>query len=150
MSDDWIALIPEDPQYTADARKQSRARDRLAEIAPDASEIVIKVCEKVEFFDCGANLERILCPSCGSEIAIAWWQARMSEDYDDGFLLASYPTPCCRIRYTLHELKYEWPQGFGRFALDAMNPNIGRLEERYRQELEEILGTKLRVIYQHL
>jgi hypothetical protein len=71
MSDDWIALIPEDPQYIPDAGKQARAHDRLAEIAPDSSEIVIKVSEKVEFFDCGANLERILCPSCGSEIAVA-------------------------------------------------------------------------------
>jgi hypothetical protein len=45
---------------------------------------------------------------------------------------------------------YEWPQGFGRFALDAMNPNIGILQDRYKLEFEEILGTKLRVIYQHI
>ena len=47
-------------------------------------------------------------------------------------------------------LVYEWPQGFGRFALDAMNPNIGKLKAMDRMELEEILGTKLRVIYQHI
>jgi len=80
----------------------------------------------------------------------AWWQSRMDEDYGDGFKLASYSTPCCGARCTLHELVYEWPQGFGRFALDAMNPNIGALEDRYKAEFEEILGTKLRVIYQHI
>jgi hypothetical protein len=150
MSDNWIALIPEDPRIVPDAAKRQRARDRFAEIAPDADEIEIKVSEKVEFFECGANFERVLCPSCSAEIPVDWWQDRMDEDSGDGFKLASYATPCCGNKCTLHELVYEWPQGFGRFALDAMNPNIGELEDKYKREFETILGTKLRVIYQHI
>jgi hypothetical protein len=150
LSDNWITLIPEDPQFVPNAAEQRRARARLAEVAPEAEEIEIKVSEKVKFFDCGANFKRIACPSCGSEIPVAWWQDRMDEDYCDGFKLAAYATPCCSAKSTLHELVYEWPQGFGRFALDAMNPNIGKLEESCKRELEEILGTKLRVIYQHI
>ena len=150
MSDNWIALIPEDPRYVPDAAKQSRAHARFIEIAPNADEIAIKVSEKIEFFDCGGNFERILCPSCRSELPIDWWQDRMDEDYGDGFLLARYATPCCSAALTLHELVYKWPQGFGRFALEAENPNIGKLDDRYKKEFEEILGTKLRVIYQHL
>src|SRR5262249_58649745 len=98
----------------------------------------------------GGNHERILCPSCGVEIPTEWWQERMDEDYENGFKLAAYPVPCCNARKTLHELSYEWPQGFGRFALDAMNPNIGRLKDEYKEEFENILGTTLRVIYRHL
>jgi len=150
MSDNWIALIPEDPRFVPDEAKQRRARDRFAEIAPEADEVEIKVSEKVEFFDCGANFERILCPSCRSEISVVWWQDHIDEDSDDGFKLASYPAPCCGRKCTLHELVYEWPQGFGRFALEAMNPNIGKLEDKYKEEFEKILGTKLRVIYQHI
>ena len=150
MSDNWIALIPEDPRFVPEAAKQRQAADRFAEIAPEADEIEIKVSEAVEFFDCGANFERILCPSCRAEVSFAWWQDRMDEDYGDGFRLATYTTPCCGASCTLHELVYEWPQGFGRFALDAMNPNIGKLEDSYRREFEDILGTKLRVIYQHI
>ena len=150
MSDNWIALIPEDPNFVPALEKQSRARKRFAEIAPDADEIKIKVSKRIEFFDCGANFERILCPSCRAEITMKWWQDRMKEDYDNGFKLVAYPTPCCNSYSTLHHLVYEWPQGFGRFALDAMNPNIGKLEETHRIEFEAILGTKLRVIYQHL
>jgi hypothetical protein len=150
MSDNWIALVPEDPRFVPDEAKQRRARDRFAEIAPQADEIEIKVSEKVVFFDCGGNFERIGCPSCGADIPVPWWQDRMDEDYGDGFKLAAYVTPCCGARCTLHELVYEWPQGFGRFALDAMNPNIGKLEERFKREFEEILGAKLRVIYQHI
>jgi hypothetical protein len=150
MSDNWIALIPDAPKFVPDVARLSRARDRFAEIAPDADEIEIKICEKVEFFDCGTNLEHIFCPSCQSKIPIAWWQERMMEDYNNGFMLAKYATPCCNTFKTLHELIYDWPQGFGRFAIDAMNPNIGHLKDRYKQEFEEILGTKLRLIHQHL
>jgi hypothetical protein len=45
---------------------------------------------------------------------------------------------------------YDAPQGFGRFALEVMNASIGKLAEEYKCEFEEILGTKLRVVYQHL
>src|SRR5438132_14003179 len=103
MSDNWIAIIPEDPRFVPDAAKQHRARDRFAEIAPEADEIEIKVSEKVEFFDCGANFERIHCPSCGSDISVGWWQDRMDEDYGEGFKLAKYTVPCCGVEFTLHE-----------------------------------------------
>jgi hypothetical protein len=149
MSDNWIALIPKDPRFVPNAAARRQARDRFAEIAPEADEIEAAVSENVKFYDCGGNFEGVCCPSCGSEV-MAWWKERMDEDYDGGFKLASYAMPCCDERCTLDELVYEWPQGFGRFVLQAMNPNIGELDDRYRREFEEILGTELRVIYQHI
>jgi hypothetical protein len=150
MSDNWIVLIPEDPKFVPDAAKQRRARKRFVELAPRADEIEIKASDKIAFFDCGANLERIRCPSCRQEVPPEWWQDRMEEDYRDGFVLAKYAVPCCGAKATLHELDYDWPQGFGRFALEAMNPNIRKLDDKDKREVEEILGAKLRVIYQHL
>ena len=150
MSDNWIVLIPVDPHFIPDAEKQSMARIRLAAIAPDADEVEIIISESVQFFDCGTNLEKILCPSCGKEIPLAWWQERMDDDYQKGFKLDRYRTPCCSEASTLRELTYDWPQAFGRFALEAMNPNIGTLEEGHRRELEEILETELIVVYQHI
>jgi len=151
MSSNWITLIPEDPRYVPDQAQRIRARDRFAEIAPDADEIEIKVSRHVTFFDCGANFERIRCPSCATEIAVEWWQERLDDDYtDDGFRLAEYTTPCCSALCTLHGLIYEWPQGLGQFSLEAMNPHIGELDERQKGEFEELLGTPLRVIYRHL
>src|SRR5262245_2789778 len=125
MSDKSIILVPDDPRFIPDAARQRQARDRFAEIASESDEIDIKVSERIEFFDCGANLERILCPSCGAEIPIAWWQDRMAEDYDDGFRLVTYATPCCGGNHTLNDLVYERPQRFGRFAIAAMNQNYG-------------------------
>lgn len=75
----------------------------------------------------------------------------MEEDYiAPGFRLARFEVPYCEAAYTLNELAYDWPQGFARFGIDAMNPNIGELEESHRKVLEEILGTELRVIHQHI
>lgn len=150
MSDNFLRLIPEDPRFVPDAARQARAQSRFAELAPDSDEIECHVSEEIEFFDCAANFERILCPTCKADIPVDWWHARMEEDFEEGFTLAKYALPCCNAAHTLHDLDYEWPQGFGKFALRAMNPNISELSDEFKQELEEVLGTKLRVIYQHI
>jgi len=151
MSDNWIILIPDDPNCVPDGARQTETRKRFSEIAPDADEIEAKVSGRVKFFDCGANLERIVCPSCSAEISCDWWQDRLDDDFsNDGFKLAQYSSPCCQTAHTLHELIYEWPQGFGRFSIEAMNPNIGELDGQRKKELEDLLGMPLRVIYQHL
>jgi hypothetical protein len=151
MSDDWIALIPEDPRHVPHAIKRRRALERFLELAPNAENIEIKVSDNIQFFDCGANFIRITCPNCRVEISMEWWRNRMDEDYvEEGFALMSYPTPCCNAPHTLNELIYEWPQGFGRFALDVMNPSIGQLRHEVIAEFEKILGTRLRVIHQHI
>ncbi len=120
MSDHWTLLIPEEPGVVPTQERQVAARQRFSEIAPGADEINLVVSDTIEFFDCGANFERIRCPSCGVEIPDAWWEERMNDDHDNGFRLSSYSTPCCSSRHTLHDLQYEGPQGFGRFALVAI------------------------------
>ena len=150
MSDNWIIVIPEDPGFMPAITSQTRARDWFEHIAPNAEGIEIKISDTVEFFDCGANLERILCPSCGTEVSLEWWQQMMDDDYESGFKLQKYPTPCCSSSHTLHDLNYEWPQGYGRFALEVMNPGIVKLGDALIRELEQVLGCRLRVIYQHI
>ena len=149
MSTHWTILISEDPHYVPSPDRQEQARKRFAEIAPEADAIEIEIEDEVSFVYCGENYERTLCPSCGSEIDHGWWHDTIRQDYDGGFKLDKYATPCCGAAHTLHELTYEWPQGFGRFALSAKNAR-GRLDEKYRQEFEHILGTPLRIIYRHM
>ena len=139
MSDDWIIFIPENPAYIPTPASQERARARFSEIAPEADEVDVQVEDKIVFFDCGGNFERVVCPSCRCEIPDEWWQNRIDKDYNNGFTLAKYATPCCGAPCTLNDLTYEWPQGFGRFSLEAMNPNIGLLDDKYKQEFEAIL-----------
>ena len=149
MSDDWIRLVPDDPRYVPERDLRARAKARFAEIAP-AAEIDVEVSDAVAFFDCGTNFARVRCPSCVAVIPVEWWQAWMDADYDGGFRLASQALPCCGARHTLNDLIYEWPQAFGRFVIEAMNPNIGALKEEHKREVEGILGTKLRVVYRHI
>jgi hypothetical protein len=150
MSDNWIVLVPQDPLALVDADRLQRAMQRICEIAPEADETKMTVSKQPQFFDCGANLERITCPSCQQELRVDWFQDRMDADYDGtGFRLNTYRTPCCDRPHSLNELLYEWPAGFGMCSLEVMNPNIGLLSDEQRREIEEIVGLPLRVIYQH-
>jgi hypothetical protein len=150
MSDYWITLVPEEPRHVPDESRQRLAQARFKEIVPEADEVELKIFDRVTFFDCGENFERIQCPSCGAEISVEWWQDRMDEDDEDGFRLDAYATPCCGKRSTLNDLVYDWPQAFGRFALEAMNPNLGELDDSLKREFEQLLGTRLRIVYQHI
>lgn len=150
MSDNWITLIPEDPRFVPEAERVERARARFAEIAPDADEIEVEVSDEVRFIDCGGNFECVRCPACRAEIPTEWWGDRMDEEFTGGCKLRDFATPCCGAQRSLNDLVYEWPQGFARFALSAMNPRIGRLDGRHVEEFEDILGTELRAIYRHL
>jgi hypothetical protein len=150
--DNWIVLIPEAPEFVPSPASQQQARQRLSEIVPEAGEVKVIIMKNIEFFSCCENLECIACPSCRAEVSFDWWLDRMDHDYDkdNGFKLAECTLPCCGAAHTLHELTYTLPQGFGRFALDAKNPHQGLLDDRFKRELEEILGTQLRVIYKQM
>jgi hypothetical protein len=151
MSDSWINLIPEDPLLVPSPACQEEALQRFHEIAPKADKIEICISEMPSFHDCGANFEKISCPSCNTEIPIEWWQTTMDQDYvDEGFELKNYKVPCCGAAHTLHDLHYYWPQGMARFSIESMNPEIGEMKPSHIQEFEEILKTRIRVIYRHL
>lgn len=151
MSDNWIAIIPRDPFFVPDESRRESALTHFHRIAPESDEISIKLSDHLQFFDCGSNLISVTCPSCDGEIEVEWWQDRMDEDYrEKKFRLEKYITPCCSASVSLADLKYDWPQGFAKFGIDAMNPNIGELSDSQKAEFEELLGTKLMFIYQHI
>ena len=150
MSDNWIILISENPRFVPEEQKRIQALSRFEEIVFDADEISAIIYPQIQFFDCGGNFDRVLCPSCHAVLDDIWWQDRMAEDDRDGYQLTAFSVPCCGTVCKLNDLDYHWPQGFGRFALDAMNPGIDTLDDQDRQQLEGILETKLKVIYQHL
>jgi hypothetical protein len=148
MSDTFTILIPEDPYFLPDPMDQERARRVLAEISPDADEIRVEASKEIQFHCCVEYFTRIICEKCHAEISRDWWVNRMKEDYENekGFKLAKYDTPCCHSEITLNDLTSESPQGFARFSM-LINPDIGSLEDQYLSELEEVLGTKLRIIH---
>jgi len=143
MSDHFIVVVPRDPRLVPTDEVQRRVVGVLNRIA--------EVSAQVQFFDCGQNFERVLCPHCSSEIGIDWWQERMDDDTDgSGFRLDSYEAPCCAKSVNLNELIYDWPQAFGRFSWTVQNPNIGELTDAAKLELEAVAGFALVPIRQHV
>lgn len=151
MSDNWIALIPKDPHFVPSEHHGKAAAAYLASIAPESDEIDVRVDNKIQFHDCGGNLESICCPRCNATIDPDWWSDRMSDDFEgDGYQLKLHQTPCCHSWASLAELIYDFDQGFSRFIVEAMNPNIGELSTEQLENFRHLLGTEIRAIYQHI
>jgi len=150
MSDHWIGIIPLDPFFVPSDDAIAQAENFMADLMPEAEEIKGEITDSVRFRDCGANLEAIRCPFCATELSSEWWSEQMSDDWDDGFDLRPVNLPCGHLVGSLNDLRYDFDQGFSRFILDAMNPNIGVLSPADVQRFEAILGCPVKVIYQHI
>ena len=150
MSDNWIILIPESPDFVPAAEAQRCAVDLFRRIAPAADEVKTEVSDRPRFIDCGGNLERIACPDCGRELSFSWWEEVMDREAEAEFPLSPEVLPCCGRKHHIGELSYDWPQGVARFSLEAMNPGLPSLREEQIREFEVVLGSKVRMIRQHL
>jgi hypothetical protein len=151
MSDHFVRFIPLDPRFVPTQRAQKAAVTILRSAVPRADDVSSDADEQIAFRDCGENFERIECPACHKKIAVGAWLKWMDADYsrNGGFRLKPLTTPCCRTTTTLNDLVYDWPQGFSRYALSAMNINK-RLPSTVLKKLEAVLRCKLRVIRQML
>ena len=151
MSDDWILIVPKRPEHVLSLDKAVAGLELLKELMPDADENELVQNERVQFFDCGTNLETITCPRCSADIDFDWWGDTMSTDYDEktGFQLNENRLPCCSMFASLDELIYAFHQTFGRFALSAMNSNIGKMSDDAVGKLEAALDCEVSVVYKH-
>ena len=151
MSDDFLIFVPTDPHLVPSSEVQRQTTELVRSLLPDAAEVSSEATERVQFYDGGSNFSGVSCPHCRSELSLEWWGEIMDEDYDEGgFRLAPYELPCCHRSSNLNELRYDWPQAFGRFAISAMNPNIGRAPDSLRAAVAEKLGCTVATIHQHI
>ena len=58
--------------------------------------------------------------------------------------------PCCSASVSLNGLKYLWPAAFGRYVLEAMNPNSKGLSPSQLNQLQGVLGCELVEVPVHL
>lgn len=148
MSDEFITIIPEQPDYVPDPARQSQGISYFRSIVSDSTEIKSSTSDHIQFVDCGENFENIGCPSCNKVVDIETWQIWMRMDYaEKGFNLNLHNMPCCGYKYSLQELKYLFPMGFAKYSLSAMNSNTGQLSKGQVKEFEKILGCPIRVLY---
>lgn len=144
-----LYLIPEDSSRVPDVAAFPTIVELLERLAPAAASVSISVSESVRFFDAGANFESVRCPACKEEMDIGWWGESMSAAYEAGLEDLGVTTPCCSSSTSLHDLDYDWPQGYARWAAELRNPDRGPLKDCERAELDAAAGVPLREIWQH-
>lgn len=150
MSDRIIKIIPCDPLYIPPAENQLQAEAAIRSSFPDADAIAIATTESVQFVDAGENWGEIRCPSCDALMDEEWWSNAMDKAYEGNFLNLEVAPHCCGTKVSLNKLKYEFPVGFSRFSIEALNPGKSKLEDDTLKNVEAILGCELKVISAYL
>lgn len=161
MSDNYLKLIPADSYFVPDESTHQEAITLLEALTPDGEEVEVEIYEQLTFIDQGQNLEAIICPSCNTVLN----QDHYSEDETDcekifheidnqsegGVLESGFiKMPCCSTMVKTIDLKFNWPAGFSKFELSALNPEIERpLNKDHTKALSEILGCELIEIWAH-
>lgn len=151
MSDNFIVLIPADPQARPDTETLKRLEQAHARITGARTTRLKDFGERLQFIDCGGNFEETRCPACGTHVETAWWGHRMDHawDEDHGFHMCDFDMPCCGASARLDTLEYRPHQGFATWFISAMNAGRDPLKYAEKSDLEETAGIPLAVIYQH-
>lgn len=151
MSDNYVTIVPVDPQLVPAEESVVGLEALVRTLAPALEGMERQVHPGVRFFDAGANFESVACPHCRQTLDLGWWSETCDHDLVDGaFLLAERALPCCAGKATLNDLVYDWPQAFGRFGLRIMNPSRAAFSEEEVGLIQGALGCKVRIVYQHL
>lgn len=148
MSVNVLRLIPTHPDYVPDAPAIEEAQRLFASLVPEADDVRVTITSEIAFIDQGSNFERVVCPVCGSELGVRWWQEVMDTAHAAKFVNLVVTVPCCQNECSLNDLRYEWPAGFARFVLEARSPNAD-LTGAQMHTLEQILGCTLKKIWAH-
>lgn len=147
MSVNLLQLIPQQPAFRPGTNPIELAIQFLKTRLPKANEVYTRESFKIRFIDAGDNFESISCPLCAGKITGDWWSAAMDKAQKSAYTDLDIVVPCCNRKTTLNDLNYYFPQGFARFALTARNPGVSEFDEQSKNELEQILGCKLRIIW---
>jgi len=155
VSDNILSIIPTDPQWQPDQAAADRAARIIAELAledPDGfdPDIEIDWHDTITVVDCGGNLERIGCPTCGASIDTRWWDDLLEERWETGFDDLTATVPCCGTTTGLDTLTYEWPCGFARFEIAILNPGRDVFTDQEITSVADALGHPVRQIMAHI
>jgi len=149
MSDNYLIIIPTDPNWQADDAAAQRVGQLVDELVPEAEDIEAFSLDEVEFFDCGENFESAKCPHCGADVT-EWWPEAMDRAGELSFGDLGVTMPCCGRPSSLNDLVYDMPQGFAQFAVSVTEPGVEELDGAALRRLGETLGHPVRAIWQRV
>lgn len=150
MSDTYLCMAPNDPQFVPTVAAQQVVLDRFRSffttIPADSFDMAvtdhIEVIHPIQYFD------GVSCPSCKATLDEGWWYSRLEAFYKQGQKPADLAImlPCCNTICSLNDLGYKSPVGFARFRLRVLYPDRD-LEPGEIEQLEGIVGSRLRRIW---
>ncbi|MDK4736163.1 hypothetical protein [Rhizobium sp. CNPSo 3490] len=146
MSETFLRYVPADPYWQPSPDVADSAVSLLKAIATSADEVTASFEDEVRFYDPGENWSGVECSACGAD-AEEWWGDAMDTASADGFKDLNTEAPCCGGTVLLNDLRYICPAAFGRFALEARNPNITDTTEEQDRKMAECVGMPLRKIW---
>jgi hypothetical protein len=147
MSSTVLKIIPTNPTYVPDKAKQDKAKIFLTKLYQN-DQIEFLATDTIEFVDQGENFDSVSCNQCGHKIEMEDWQNAMDKAYEHQFTDLAFTTICCHKKTSLNDLTYHSAAGFAKFVMTINGPQ-NEMEEKQLLELQQILGTTLRIIWAH-
>ena len=131
MSDGYIRVIPTDLEWQPTPEAAAAAASYVARLfsgpSADVEDVDYEFYDRVTLIDAGENTTRITCSHCDGDIEVDWL-FDLIEQNGESFDSLNVAVPCCGVVVALHTLRYDWPVGFARFEVSAMNPSRAKYE----------------------
>jgi hypothetical protein len=139
VSDGYIRLIPTNREWQPAPENAVAATAYVARLFSGAEDHVEGVrhefYDRITLIDAGENTTRVSCSKCGADIGVEWF-FDLIEANGEAFDSLDVSVPCCGGVVALDSLSYDWPVGFARFEVCAMNPT----RAKYELDAEELHG----------
>jgi hypothetical protein len=147
MSETVLKLIPESPSYIPSKPQQDSAKALLSKVYRN-NQIEFATTDTIEFVDQGENFESVSCNLCGKTIDVEYWQIAMDTAFQNHFEDLAFNTPCCNKQTSLNALYYHSAAGFSKFVIIVTNPET-KIQPKDLEDLQQVLGTKLKTVWAH-
>ncbi|MDZ5446397.1 hypothetical protein U2F26_27300 [Micromonospora sp. 4G57] len=154
VSDLYIRLIPTNPDWqpTHDAAAAVAYVASLYSGPGDAvEEVEYEFYDRMTLIDAGENTSQIACSRCGRDIGLDWLGDLVRGNGSLSFDHLDVTVPCCGAVVPLNSLHYDWPIGFARFEVSAMNPTRAQyeLDTEELARVADLLGHPVAQILTH-
>jgi len=154
VSEFAIRLIPTNPDWQPSPEAAAAAVAYVARLFSGAGEAVEQVDHKfydrVTLIDAGENTTRITCSRCEGDIDLHWFYGLLGEQ-GVSFDNLDVNVPCCGAVVSLDALHYDWPVGFARFEVAAVNAtrDVYELDAQELADMAAFLGHPVAQVLAH-
>jgi len=144
-----IRIIPQKPELELQKEISVSLIKYLSKEFPN-NEIIIRLDSTISFVDCGQGFEKVVCPNCGKEISMDFWQESMDMASRTNFKDMSIKTNCCQTLTDLNSLNYKADCGFAKSIITVNDPNTKINDSKILLGLKRISGIDYKLIFAHI